>query len=88
MKKKLGEDFLDYTILGACNPTFALDALKTDLDIGLLLPCNVIVYKDTADGVTVTAADPVVMLNISGSEELGALAWQVKERLQQAVESL
>lgn len=89
LKQKIDEDFTEYVILGACNPRLAIQALNTELDIGLLLPCNVVVYNDkTREDITVSAVDPVEMLKISGREDLHAFAAEVKERLQKALDNL
>lgn len=86
-KKKIDVDFRPYTIMGACNPKLAHHALSTELQIGLLLPCNVIVYQDD-NGVTVTAVDPEATLGRTGVEGLGEVAAQVKSMLAAAIESL
>ncbi len=78
--KKLEVDFRPYTILGACAPKMAFQALSTDLDIGLLLPCNVIVYKDDT-GVMVKAVDPEATLGQTGIEGLAEVATSVKAKL-------
>jgi len=78
--KKLEVDLRPYTILGACAPKMAFQALSTDLDIGLLLPCNLIVYKDDA-GVMVKAIDPEATLGQTGIEGLSEVATLVKAKL-------
>ena len=86
LKKKLGVDFRPYVILGACNPELAHQALTAERDIGLLLPCNVIVYADDAQGRTVIAAiDPVAALEVSHNENLRPLAEDAKARLNRAL---
>lgn len=81
LKEKLDEDFRRYEILGACNPPLAHQALETDGDIGLLLPCNVVV-QEGADGATVVeAVDPVIQLGVAGGDELESLAEEVRSRL-------
>lgn len=87
LKKKIDVDFRPYTILGACNPRMAHQALSTDLDIGILLPCNVIVFADDT-GVTVKAVDPEATLGRTGIEGLGDVAAQVKGMLTAAIQSL
>ncbi len=87
LKKKLDQDFRRYVILGACNPQLAHRALSADLDIGLLLPCNVIVYEE--DGATVVSAmDPGVMVQVSDNPQLPAIAAEARERLSRAIGSL
>jgi uncharacterized protein (DUF302 family) len=87
MKKKLGVDFTRYVILGACNPPLAHRALQAEEQIGLLLPCNVIVYEK--GGKTVVAAfDPMIMSHIIDSPEMKAIAEEVKARLVRAVEGV
>jgi uncharacterized protein (DUF302 family) len=87
MKKKLNVDFRPYVILGACNPPFAHRALTAERDIGLLLPCNVIVYADDTPGRSVIAAlDPVVALGVTGNDELRPLAEEVKLGLIRALD--
>ena len=87
MKKKLDFDFRPYVILGACNPPVARDALTSELPIGLLLPCNVVVYAGDHPGTSVVAVlDPVVQLGISGRDDLEPLAMEVRGLLRQALE--
>jgi uncharacterized protein (DUF302 family) len=82
LKEKLDEDFRRYEILGACNPPLAHMALEADGDIGLLLPCNVVVQETTDGGGTVVeAVDPVVQLGVADSEDLPPLAEEVRARL-------
>lgn len=89
MKKKLDVDFRPYVILGACNPPLAFRALSAERDIGLLLPCNVVVYADDAPGRSVVAVmDPVEALKLTGNDEIGPLAVEVKERLTRVLEAV
>lgn len=88
-KQKLDVDFRPYIILGACNPTLALQALTAERDIGLLLPCNVIVYAADEPGRSVVAAlDPVTALAVSGNDALRPLATEVRSRLERALNAL
>lgn len=87
LKKKLGIDKGPYVILGACNPTLANQALDTDPDIGLLLPCNVVVREDNG-GVTVAFMDPAAVLGIVQRPELAELGTKVRERLAQVRDAL
>lgn len=84
-EEKLGKNFDNYAILGACNPAFAYEALGSDLNLGLLLPCNVIVYEK--DGETVVAAiDPVRMMSVAENSELNTIAGRVEEHLRRAID--
>ncbi len=87
MREKLGIEMDPYVILGACNPPLAHRALELEPDIGLLLPCNVVVR---AEGATshVDIADPQAMLGIVGNEDLNAVADEAKQRLQRVVVAL
>ena len=86
MKKKLDVDFRPYVILGACNPPLAYKALSAERDIGLLLPCNVIVYASDEPGHSVVAAmDPVEALSLAGNENIRPLALEVRQRLERAL---
>ncbi len=88
MKQKLDADFRRYMILGACNPTFAHRSLSANLDVGLMLPCNVTVYE-VGRGSVGTAVDPVAMLGaLGGDAALHEIAVEVRSRLQRAVASL
>ena len=85
MKAKLGVDSEPYTILGACNPPLAHRALQAEPELGVLLPCNVVVY--VRDGAThVAAVDAERMLSIVGNEELAPIAADVRARLAAVVE--
>lgn len=88
LKKKLDVDFRRYRILGACNPPFAHQALSHSLDIGMLLPCNVIVYE-TDDGRTVVSAvDPVQTLAAQADPGVRPVAEQVQARLRRAIAAI
>ncbi|HSJ05502.1 MAG TPA: DUF302 domain-containing protein [Longimicrobiales bacterium] len=89
LKKKIDVDFRPYTILGACNPPLAHRALSAEIDIGLLLPCNVIVYAAEEEGRSVVAAmDPEKALSIAENEAIAPLAGEVRERLERALRSM
>lgn len=86
LKKKIDVDFRPYVILGACNPPLAHKALSAELDIGLLLPCNVIVYAADEPGRSVVAAlDPVEALALTGNEGIRPLATEVRRRLERVL---
>lgn len=86
LKHKLDVTFRPYTIFGACNPGLAHRALSTELDIGLLLPCNVIVYAGEEPGTSVVAAmDPVAALELTGNESIRGIAEEVRRRLERAL---
>jgi uncharacterized protein (DUF302 family) len=87
MKKKLSVDFRKYVILGACNPPFAYRALQEEEQIGLLLPCNVIVYEGEA-GTVVSIFDPMVMTAILDNPAIRPLAEEVKRRLARVLERI
>jgi len=87
LKKKLDVDFRPYMILGACNPPLAHKALSAEENIGLLLPCNVIVYAGKDPGTTIVAAiDPITQLEITGNEAIGPVAKDVRARLEKVLE--
>jgi uncharacterized protein (DUF302 family) len=87
LKKKLDVDFNKYVILGACNPPFAHKALVAEEQIGLLLPCNVIVYEK--NGRTIVAAfDPMTMATMVENEALKSIAEEVAARLRRVINSL
>ena len=89
LKKKLDVDFRPYVILGACNPPLAHRALSAETNIGLLLPCNVIVYAgDDAQSSVVAVLDPEVQLGVTGRNDLAPLAADVKARLVRALSAV
>ncbi len=89
LKEKRGIDFRPYIILGACNPPLAEQALGVELEVGLLLPCNVIIYADEGGaGSVVKAMDPEAALGIVGNSELVKVALEAKSRLQKALDTL
>lgn len=87
LKKKLDADFRRYVILGACNPPLAYQALSSELEIGLLLPCNVIVYEQDG-GSAVSIVDPVAMMKTVPNPKLKEVACEAEERLKRVVEAL
>jgi uncharacterized protein (DUF302 family) len=87
LKKKLDADFRKYVILGACNPPLAHQALEAELEIGLLLPCNVIVYEEDGDSV-VSIVDPISMLGVVENPNLDPVAREARTRLQRVIEAV
>ncbi len=87
LKQKIDVDFRKYVILGACNPSFAHQALQAELELGLLLPCNVIVYEE-GDHTVVSAINPIVAMGIVENEQLREIAGQVYQKLCKVIESL
>lgn len=89
LKEKLDIDFKPYRILGACNPTLAHQALTAEEDIGLLLPCNLVVYEGESEGTSVVAVlDPVLQLSVTGREDIESLAREVASRLKRVLERI
>ena len=84
LKQKLGVDFRRYAILGACNPGFAHQALSADLDVGVMLPCNVVVYEGDDGKAVVMAVDPMQTI-AAATPEVRRAAEQVRERLERVV---
>ncbi len=88
-KKKLDVDFPEYRILGACNPTLAHSALNEGRDLGLLLPCNVVVYESSDAGqIIVSILDPERQLAVSGRDDIADLATEVRDRMVRVIEAL
>ena len=87
LREKLGAEMEPYLILGACNPVLAHRALEVEPEIGLLLPCNVVV-RAVEGGCRVEIADPLAMLGIVGNEQLDAIAEEAKQCLQLALATL
>ena len=88
LKEKLGVDFERYVILGACNPPLAHKALLAEPEIGLLLPCNVIVYEESAKKSVVAAIDPDAMMSVTNNRRLDEIAKDAKARLLRALASV
>ena len=88
LKDKLNEDFRQYTILGACSPALARQALAEEAQIGLLLPCNIVVQEAPTTGVIVSIADPRVMFNLVDNPAVAPVAQDVNRRLRRLVASL
>jgi len=87
MKKKLDVDYDNYIILGACNPDFAHRALAVEKEVGLLLPCNVIVYEEGGD-VFVSAIAPRRAMGVAENKELDGIAEEVDEKLKRVINNL
>ena len=88
LKKKLGVDFRRYKILGACNPPFAHQALEVELEIGLVMPCNFVVYEGDDGRTVVAAVDPSQTMAALGNEQLAGLAAEVQKRLQAILDQI
>jgi uncharacterized protein (DUF302 family) len=88
LKKKLDVDFRPYVILGACNPPIAHQALSAERDLGLLLPCNVIVYAtDDPERSVIAAIDPVEQLKLAGNAAIAPFAEEVRRRLERVLDA-
>jgi uncharacterized protein (DUF302 family) len=88
LKKKLDVDFRRYVILGACNPQFAHRALEAEPEIGVLLPCNVVVAERAAGGSTVMAMDPAAVFTLIGNPEIEPVGGEVRERIRRVLDRL
>ena len=89
MKKKLDVDFRPYRILGACNPPLAHQALTAEENIGLLLPCNVVVFEGSnPDESVVAILDPKVQLSVTGRDDISPLADEVRARMERVLEGM
>ena len=89
LKEKLGVDYKRYVILGACNPPLAYTALQAEPEVGLLLPCNVIVYDADEGGTVVSAIDPASMLGVVGeSAAMAEVARDARARLERAISAI
>lgn len=88
LKKKLDVDFRRYVILGACNPAFAYKALATELEIGLFMPCNVIVYENDDRSVTVAAMDASLLAEATGNESLADVSSAINDKLRRVIASV
>lgn len=88
MKEKLDKDMPRYRILGACNPPLAYQAINAVADIGLLLPCNVVVREDEAGGVIVSFMDPKAVMSLVDEADVEPLAEEVKTRLERVMAAL
>jgi len=87
IKEKLGKDYRPYVILGACNPPLAHRALTAEPEVGLLLPCNVVVYEE-GDGCVVSAMDPTAVTKIIPHPELEAVAREVRAKLERVLQQV
>lgn len=88
LKKKLDADFRPYLILGACNPPLAHRALSAEDKLGVLLPCNVVVQDNGADGVEVSAMDPSAAMSMIDSAEVADVAKIVRDKMQKVVDAI
>lgn len=86
-KEKLDKDFGEYVILGACNPGFAFQSLGIEMDLGLLLPCNAVVYERNGK-IVIGMIDAEKMLGLTGRSELADMAKEVNSRLERALASV
>jgi len=87
LREKLGVEFANYIILGACNPPLAYRALREEMNLGLLLPCNVVVYEEGGRSV-VAAIDAERMLSVAGNPRLESVAREVNAKLRQVVDGV
>jgi uncharacterized protein (DUF302 family) len=85
MAEKLDADFRNYRILGACNPPLAHEALTEEIDLGALLPCNVVVYETDGGDVVVGAVDPEQLVGVADNENLDGVASEVRERFERVL---
>ncbi|MFB6194921.1 MAG: DUF302 domain-containing protein [Haloplanus sp.] len=87
-EEKLGEEFRQYRILGACNPALAHEGLTAELELGALLPCNVVVYEADDGDVVVTAVDPQRLVGVAESDVLDSVATDVRARFERVLSAV
>jgi len=87
-KEKLGKDFRNYTILGACSPKLAFEAIQKESHIGVMLPCNVLIQEHENGTVEVSAINPMQSIGVAGNPELNSLAEEVTKKLKAALEKV
>ena len=88
LKSKIDVDFKKYTILGACNPQFAFEALKSEDKIGVFLPCNFVVEAHENGDIEVSAVDPIASMSSVKNEKLGELAVEIQAKLKRVIQNL
>ena len=88
LKKKLDVEFKPYKILGACNPPFAYKSLLAEEQIGLMLPCNVIVYRNDNEETVVVAIDPIASMQAVKNDKLGEVAEVIQSKLKKVISNL
>ncbi|MFC6766662.1 DUF302 domain-containing protein [Natrinema soli] len=88
LKEKLGEEFRQYRILGACNPPLAYEGLTEEIELGTLLPCNVIVYETDDGDIVVSAVDPKQLVGIADNDALDSIATEVNERFERVLSAV
>ena len=88
LKSKIDKNIPPYIILGACNPSYAYHAVQTEDNIGLMLPCNVVVREDKNGKVEVSAIDPLEAMKPVGNDGLGEMAMEVRDKLEKAIKNL
>ena len=88
LKQKIDVDFTEYTILGACNPKLAHKGLQAEEELGLLLPCNVIVYTNKSDKTVISAFDPMQMMKVIDNSAMGEVASEVQAKMKRVIEAV
>ncbi|WP_423999150.1 DUF302 domain-containing protein [Haloarcula salina] len=88
LEEKLGEEFRQYRILGACNPSLAHEGLTDEIELGALLPCNVIVYETDDGEIMVSAVDPQQLVGMADNEALDSIATEVHDRFERVLASI
>ncbi len=88
LKEKLGVDFKRYKILGACNPSFAYQALQAEDKIGTMLPCNILIIEQGANSIEVAAVNPVASMQAITNQSLNGIAKRVTEKLKNLIDNL
>ena len=88
LKEKIDVDFRNYTIIGACNPTFAYKALQTEDKIGILLPCNVVIQETKTGEIEVLAFDPASVMMTMDNPDLEKISQEVREKLTRVLDNL
>lgn len=88
LHKKINADFNEYVILGACSPTHAYQVLKIEVEIGLFLPCNLIVYQDDSDKIFVSTMLPNMAMRLINNPNLDKLSAEIEEKLKKVIDSI